>query len=104
MRDTNMRDTNTIDRIDRTRLRAGMPVYSADGQRLGPIEHIDADSLTVNGRRFAFSFIERLEGDRVYLTPQTGATDATTDRARSAAGTAGAGRDRVVEAEGAEGQ
>jgi uncharacterized protein (TIGR02271 family) len=92
MRDTNTRDTNTIDRIDRTRLREGMPVYSAEGQRLGPIEHLDADSLTVNGRRFAFGFIERLEGDRVFLIPQTGAA--------GAAGTADAVRDQVVEAEG----
>ncbi len=61
-------------RIDRAQLREGMQVYSGEGQRLGPIERLDADSVTVNGQQYKFTSIERLEGDRVYLTRQVGAS------------------------------
>jgi uncharacterized protein (TIGR02271 family) len=76
-------------KVDRARLREGMQAYSGDGQRLGRIERLDADSVTVGGRRYAFDAIDRIESDRVYFTGQM-----------SAAGTAGAARDQVVEAEG----
>jgi uncharacterized protein (TIGR02271 family) len=90
---------NTRNPIDRARLRQGMQVYSGEGQRLGPIERIDADSIIVAGQQYEFNAIERLEGDRVSLTRQVGASP---DRARgaAAAGTAGAARGQVVEAEG----
>ena len=87
-------------KVDRARLREGMQVYSWEQQRLGTIERLDNDSITVNGQQYEFNSIDRLEGDRLYLTRQVGAT---TDRGRSAAGTAGtasAARDQVVEAEG----
>jgi uncharacterized protein (TIGR02271 family) len=90
---------NTRNPIDRARLRQGMQVYSGEGQLLGPIERIDADSIIVAGQQYEFNSIERLEGDRVSLTRQVGASP---DRARgaAAAGTAGAARGQVVEAEG----
>jgi uncharacterized protein (TIGR02271 family) len=90
---------NTRNPIDRARLRQGMQVYSGEGQRLGPIERIDADSIIVAGQQYEFNAIERLEGDRVSLTRRVGASP---DRARgaAAAGTAGAARGQVVEAEG----
>jgi uncharacterized protein (TIGR02271 family) len=92
--------TNTRIPINRDRLREGMQVYSGEGQKLGPIERIDADSLTVKGQQYQLDSIERFEGDRVFLIRQVGASP---DRARSAAdaaGTAGAARGQVVEAEG----
>jgi uncharacterized protein (TIGR02271 family) len=91
--------TNARNPIDRTRLHEGMQVYSGEGQKLGPIERIDADSLTVAGQQYEFNSIERFEGDRVYLTRQVGAS---TDRARGTApaGTVGAPQGQVVEAEG----
>ena len=75
-------------KIDRARLREGMEVYSGDGQRLGRIERLDADSVTVDGRRYELILIDRIEGDRVSLTRQAGS-----------AGAAGTARDQVVEAE-----
>jgi uncharacterized protein (TIGR02271 family) len=51
-----------------------MPVFSGEGQRLGAIERIDADSVTVEGQQYDFTSIERLEGDRVYLTRRVGAS------------------------------
>jgi len=95
-----MTNTRTPNPIDRARLRAGMPVQSGEGQTLGTIEALDADSFTVKGQQYALSSIERIAGDRVYLTRQVGAS---TDRGRTAAGTTaptGAARDQVVEAEG----
>jgi uncharacterized protein (TIGR02271 family) len=95
-----MTNTRNPNRIDRARLRAGMQVQSGEGQTLGAIEALDADSITVKGQQYELSSIERIEGDRVYLTRQVGAS---TDRGRAAAGTAmptGTARDQVVEAEG----
>ena len=91
--------TNTRIPINRDRLREGLQVYSDAGRPLGPIERIDADSITVKGQRYHLDAIERFEGDRVFLTRQVGAAT-TTDRGRAAAGTAGAAREQVVEAEG----
>jgi uncharacterized protein (TIGR02271 family) len=51
-----------------------MQVYSGDGQPLGPIERLDADSLTVKGQRYDRSAIERIEHDRAHLTRQVGAS------------------------------
>jgi uncharacterized protein (TIGR02271 family) len=85
---------NAKAKIDLARLREGMEVYSGDGQRLGRIERLDADSITVNGQRYAFPSIDRIEGDRVSLARQAGTS---TERA---AGAAGAAREQVVEAEG----
>jgi uncharacterized protein (TIGR02271 family) len=51
-----------------------MQVYSGEGQELGTIESVDSDSITVNGQQYEFSSIERLEGKRVYLTRQVGAS------------------------------
>ena len=93
---TNTRNTN-MDTIDRARLREGLEAFSGDGQRLGRIERLDADAVTVDGRRYALDAIDRIEGDRVYLTREAGAG---TDRPRGAAGAAGAARDQVIEAEG----
>jgi uncharacterized protein (TIGR02271 family) len=70
-------------KVDRARLREGMEVYSAEGQRLGRIERLDADEVTVDGRRYAFALIDRIQGDRVTLARQAGTTT-----------------DRVVETEG----
>jgi uncharacterized protein (TIGR02271 family) len=72
-----------------------MQVYSGEGQPLGTIEATDADSLTVKGQRYVFDSIERVEGDRVYLTRQVGASAST---GRGGAGAAG--RERVAEGEG----
>ena len=63
-------------RIDPKQLRRGMQVQSGEGRSLGAIERTDADSLTVKGQRYALSSIERIEGDRVYLTRQVGASPA----------------------------
>src|SRR5262245_40144656 len=95
---------NTRIPINRDRLREGMQVYSGEGRPLGPIERLDADSLTVKGQQYHFDSIERFEGDRVVLTRQVGAS---ADRARgaagaTAAGTAGAARGQVVEADEAQ--
>jgi uncharacterized protein (TIGR02271 family) len=95
---------NTRNPIDRARLRQGMRVYSGEGQKLGPIERLDADSITVKGQQYEFDSLERLEGDRVFLARQVGAS---ADRARgaagaTAAGTAGAARGPVVEADEAQ--
>ena len=95
---TSTRNTNT-NTIDRAQLREGMGVFSGEGLHLGRIERLDADSLTADGQRYAFAAIDRIEGDRVFLTRQVGATT-TTDRGRAPAGTAGAAREQVVEAEG----
>jgi uncharacterized protein (TIGR02271 family) len=63
--------------FDTKQLRKGMQVLSGEGRSLGTIEATDADSITVNGQQYEFTSIERLEGDRVYLTRQVGAsTDA----------------------------
>jgi uncharacterized protein (TIGR02271 family) len=70
-------------RIDAAQVRRGMQVYSGEGQPLGAVEAADADSLTVNGEQYDFSAVERVEGDRIYLTRQVGAVS---DRARSAGG------------------
>ena len=76
-------------RIDAQQLRRGMQVYSGEGQELGPIESTDNDSITVNGQQYEFSSIERVEGNRVHLTRQVGAS---TER-----GTRGAaGREQVA--------
>ncbi len=64
-------------RIDPKSLRQGMQVFSGEGRQLGTIERTDADSITVNGQQYEFSSVERLEGSKVYLTRQVGAsTDA----------------------------
>ena len=60
--------------IDPKQLRRGMPVQSGEGQTLGALEATDADSITVKGQRYDLSSIERIEGDRVYLTRQVGAS------------------------------
>jgi uncharacterized protein (TIGR02271 family) len=60
--------------IDPKQLRRGMPVQSGEGQTLGAIEAADADSITVKGQRYDLSSIERIAGDRVYLTRQVGAS------------------------------
>jgi len=60
--------------IDPKQLRRGMPVQSGEGQTLGTIEATDADSITVEGQRYDLSAIERIAGDRVYLTRQVGAS------------------------------
>ena len=78
-------------KIDPKQLRQGMQVQSGEGQTLGAIERTDADSITVKGQRYELSSIERIEGDRVYLTRQVGASPA--------AGRAQA-KDTVQEAEG----
>ena len=78
--------------IDPKQLRRGMQVQSGEGQTLGVIEHTDADSITVKGQQYELSSIERVEGDRVYLTRQVGAS---TDRGATARG-----RDEAVAAEG----
>ena len=82
--------------INRDRLRAGLPVYSDAGRLVGPIERIDADSITAAGQPYPLDAIERFEGDRVVLTRQVGAT---TDRGRAAA-TTGTARDPLLAAEG----
>jgi uncharacterized protein (TIGR02271 family) len=72
--------------IDPKQLRRGMQVQSGEGQALGAIERLDADSLTVKGQQYAFSSVERIEGDRVYLTRQVGAsTDAGRARGETVA-------------------
>jgi uncharacterized protein (TIGR02271 family) len=78
-------------RIDPKQLRRGMQVQSGEGRSLGAIERTDADSLTVKGQRYELSSIERIEGDRVYLTRQVGASP---DAGRVQA------KDTVQEAEG----
>jgi uncharacterized protein (TIGR02271 family) len=60
--------------IDPKQLRRGMQVQSGEGQTLGAIEAMDADSITVRGQQYELSSIERIEGDRVYLTRQVGAS------------------------------
>jgi uncharacterized protein (TIGR02271 family) len=82
-----------IKNVDPKQLRKGMQVQSGEGQTLGAIERTDADSITVKGQRYALSSIERVEGDRVYLTRQVGASPAA-GAGRSAA------RGDVQEAEG----
>jgi uncharacterized protein (TIGR02271 family) len=82
-------------RIDRTQLHEGMQVYSGEGQQLGTIEATDADSLTVKGQQYEFTSIERVEGDRVYLTRQVGASTE-----RGGAGGGAAAGERVAEAAG----
>jgi uncharacterized protein (TIGR02271 family) len=82
-----------IKNIDPRQLRKGMQVQSGEGQTLGAIERTDADSITVKGQRYELSSIERVEGDRVYLTRQVGASTAA-GAGRSAA------RGDVQEAEG----
>jgi uncharacterized protein (TIGR02271 family) len=84
--------------IDRAQLREGMQVYSGEGQPLGSIERIDADSITVRGQQYEFSSVARAEGDRVYLTRQVGAS-ADADRG-PAAGGAAAPAEGVVRDEG----
>ena len=87
--------------IDRAQLREGMQVYSGEGQPLGPIERIDADSITVAGQQYEFSSIARAEGDRVYLTRQVGASvDAASGRGWDDDGGAAAPAEGVVRAEG----
>jgi uncharacterized protein (TIGR02271 family) len=81
-----------IDNIDTSQLRQGMPVHSGEGRLLGPIEALDADSITVRGQRYELSSIERIESGGVYLTRQVGAS-----ADRGAAGRAGG---ETVEAEG----
>jgi uncharacterized protein (TIGR02271 family) len=73
--------------IDRRQLHEGMLVFSGEGQRLGPVERIDAGSVTVMEQQYEFSSIERLEGDRVYLTREVGASP---DRGAWHPGTSGA--------------
>jgi uncharacterized protein (TIGR02271 family) len=80
-----------INKIDPKQLRRGMPVQSGEGQALGAIERMDADSFTVKGQQYAFSSVERVAGDRVYLTRQVGASP---DAGRVQA------KDTVQEAEG----
>jgi len=80
-------------KFDAKQLHKGMQVYSGEGRSLGTIEATDADSITVKGEQYEFTSIERLEGDRVYLTRQVGATT------ESGSGRVQA-RDTVQEAEG----
>jgi len=77
--------------FDAKQLREGMQVFSGEGRPLGTIEQTDADSITVKGQQYEFTSIERIEGNRVYLTRQVGAT---TDSGRVEA------RGNVQEAEG----
>ena len=70
---TSTRNTNT-NTIDRAQLREGMGVFSGEGLHLGRIERLDANSLTADGQRYEFILIDRIEGDRVFLTRQVGAT------------------------------
>jgi len=88
--------------ITANQLRKGAQVYSGEGQLLGPIERIDADSITVKGQQYDFTSIERAEGDKVHLTRQVGASvDAgrTQSRAQgaSAIGATNAAQDRQGE-------
>jgi uncharacterized protein (TIGR02271 family) len=84
---TTMTTTTTI---DPTRLRQGMQVFSGEDRLLGPIERLDATALTVKGEQYEFSSVARLDGDRVYLTRQVGATAGRADRAVADATAAGA--------------
>jgi len=61
-------------RFDTKQLRQGMQVFSGEGRSLGTIEQTDADSITVKGQQYEFTSIERVDGNRVYLTRQVGAT------------------------------
>jgi uncharacterized protein (TIGR02271 family) len=81
-----------IKNIDPKQLRRGMQVQSGEGQTLGTIEATDGDSITVKGQQYELSSVERIEGDRVYLTRQVGAS---TDR-----GAAGGARGETVAADG----
>ncbi len=80
--------------ISASQLREGMQVHSGEGQALGAIERIDRDSITVKGQQYEFTSIERVEGNRVHLTRQVGAS---VDSGRSAAGGAGQVVDRQGE-------
>jgi uncharacterized protein (TIGR02271 family) len=68
-----MRDRETI---DSTGLRGGMQVYSAAGQPLGAMERFDDAAIVVKGERYPLELIDRIEGDRVYLTSQVAAAEA----------------------------
>ena len=91
-------------KIDATQLRKGAQVYSGEGQVLGPIERVDADSITVKGQQYDFTSIERAEGDTVYLTRQVGATASAgreQPRAQGSSATNSAGAAQVRQGEGA---
>jgi uncharacterized protein (TIGR02271 family) len=75
-------------RVQRSKLREGLEVFSGENRPLGRVERIDGDAFTVNGQRYELSAIQRLEGDRIYLTRQVGAD---TDQS---------GRDQVIDREG----
>jgi uncharacterized protein (TIGR02271 family) len=65
---------NTDDLSNTANLREGLEVYSGEGRPLGSIERVDRDAITVRGERYELTSIERVEGGRVYLTRQVGAT------------------------------
>ncbi|CAA9287605.1 MAG: hypothetical protein AVDCRST_MAG77-4382 [uncultured Chloroflexi bacterium] len=75
--------------VNASQLREGMEVHSGEGQSLGTIERIDRDSITVRGQQYEFTSIERVEGNRVHLTRQVGAS-VDSDRTRAGSGGAGA--------------
>jgi uncharacterized protein (TIGR02271 family) len=83
------------DTIDSTRLRGGLQVFGAAGQPLGAIERFDDAELVVQGQRYPLAAIDRIEGDRLYLTARAGPAGAGAARP-AAAGAA----EQVVEAEG----
>jgi uncharacterized protein (TIGR02271 family) len=55
-----------------SQLSEGMLVYTSDGIPLGQIERVHRDSIAFGGRRYGFSFLDRVEGDRVYLAVAAG--------------------------------
>jgi uncharacterized protein (TIGR02271 family) len=70
---TNQPRRNTIDPLQ---LRNGMPVFGGEGRQIGTIERVEVDSITVKGQRYELTSVERLEGNKVYLTRQVGASTA----------------------------
>ena len=54
-------------------IQPGMPVYSADGERLGVVDGHDEDGIRVNGQPVAGPMIARVTPERVevrYIAPQ----------------------------------
>jgi uncharacterized protein (TIGR02271 family) len=77
--------------VSASQLREGMEVHSGEGQSLGTIERLDRDSITVRGQQYEFTSIARIEGNRVHLTRQVGASvDSGRTRGASAGAAAGA--------------
>jgi uncharacterized protein (TIGR02271 family) len=98
--------------FDPTQLRGGLHAYDAAGRLLGALERFDDASITVRGHRYELAQIDRLEGDRLYLTGPTGQpaagpaissaageSAATPERTPADSG-AGAAREEVVDREG----